>query len=166
MDQITKANVGHLTVAWSYPTRDSNAYACNPIIIGNTMYLLARGSSLVALDATTGKEIWVHEHLPGIQYRGLNYWHSKDDKDRRLIFQINQHLQEIDARTGKSILTFGNNGLVDLRVGLGRDPEYHRAHSKQHSGKNLRESDHVRVLDGRGLYVSSRRSSRVRCPDR
>jgi quinoprotein glucose dehydrogenase len=122
LNQITKANVGQMTIAWSYPTRDSNAYACNPIIIGNTMYVLARGSSLVALDATTGKEIWVHEHLPGIQYRGLNYWHSKDDKARRLIFEINHYLEEIDARTGKSILTFGNNGLVDLRVGLGRDP--------------------------------------------
>ena len=30
---------------------------------------------------------------------------------------------ELDARTGKSILQFGTNGLVDLRAGLGRDPE-------------------------------------------
>src|SRR5205807_1622110 len=30
---------------------------------------------------------------------------------------------EIDARTGKSILSFGKNGLVDLREGLGRDPK-------------------------------------------
>jgi quinoprotein glucose dehydrogenase len=120
--QITKANVEQLTVAWSYPTRDHNSYAFNPIIIGNTMYVMARGSSLVALNATNGKEIWVHEDLPGISYRGLNYWQSKDGKDRRLIFQINHYLEEIDASTGKSILTFGNKGLVDLRVGLGRDP--------------------------------------------
>ncbi len=90
LNQITKANVVQLTIAWSYPTRDSNAYACNPIIIGDTMYVLARGSSLVALNATTGKEIWVHEHLPGLQYRGLNYWHSKNDKDQRLIFAMKQ----------------------------------------------------------------------------
>jgi quinoprotein glucose dehydrogenase len=36
---------------------------------------------------------------------------------------MNNHLQAIDAQTGKSILTFGKNGLVDLREGLGRDPE-------------------------------------------
>src|SRR5207253_7305429 len=30
--------------------------------------------------------------------------------------------QEIDARTGKSMLTFGNKGLVNLKEGLGRDP--------------------------------------------
>ena len=32
-------------------------------------------------------------------------------------------LEEIDARTGKSILSFGKNGLVDLREGLGRVPD-------------------------------------------
>ncbi|MDE3195384.1 MAG: PQQ-binding-like beta-propeller repeat protein, partial [Acidobacteriota bacterium] len=51
------------------------------------------------------------------------FWQSKDGRDRRLIFAINNHLEEIDARTGRSILTFGNRGLVDLREGLGRDPK-------------------------------------------
>jgi quinoprotein glucose dehydrogenase len=123
LEQITKSNVAQLRVAWSYPTRDANSYSFNPIIAGNVMYVLARGSSLVALNATTGKEIWVHENLPGISYRGVNYWESKDRRDHRLIFQINHYLEELDAETGKSILTFGNMGLVDLRVGLGRDPE-------------------------------------------
>ena len=106
----------------SYPTGDQRSYVFNPIVVDNVMYVQARNSSLVALDAATGKEIWIHENLPGLATRGIAYWESKDRKDRRLIFAINNHLQEIDARTGKSILTFGNNGLVDLREGLGRDP--------------------------------------------
>ncbi|MBL8217094.1 MAG: PQQ-binding-like beta-propeller repeat protein [Bryobacterales bacterium] len=123
LNQITKANVNQLKVAWVYPTGDNHAYLFNPIIIDGVMYVLARNSSLVALDATTGKEIWVHEKLPGLTSRGIAYWESKDRKDRRLIFAMNDYLQEIDARTGKSILTFGNKGLVDLREGLGRDPK-------------------------------------------
>jgi quinoprotein glucose dehydrogenase len=122
LEQITKSNVSQLAVAWKYPTGDTGSYLFNPIIIGNTMYVLARGNSLVALDATTGKEIWVHEHLPTIATRGINFWESKDHKDQRLIFQINYYIEEIDAKTGKSILTFGKNGLVDLRDGLGREP--------------------------------------------
>jgi quinoprotein glucose dehydrogenase len=122
LDQITKSNVNRLEVAWIYPTGDNRSYIFNPIVIDNVMYVLARNSSLVALDASTGKEIWIHENLPGLASRGIAYWESKDRKDRRLIFTINNHLQEIDARTGKSILTFGANGLVDLRAGLGRDP--------------------------------------------
>ena len=87
------------------------------------MYVLARNYSLVALDAESGKEIWIHENLAGISTRGIAYWESKDRSDRRLIFSMNDYLEEIDARTGKSILSFGKEGLVDLRQGLGRDPD-------------------------------------------
>jgi quinoprotein glucose dehydrogenase len=122
LNQINKSNVSRLEVAWIYPTGDDRSYVFNPIVVDEVMYVLARNSSLVALDAASGKEIWIHENLPGLTPRGIAYWESKDRKDRRLIFTINNYLQEIDARTGKSILTFGNNGLVDLREGLGRDP--------------------------------------------
>jgi quinoprotein glucose dehydrogenase len=123
LDQITKANVHQLELAWTYPTGDSSSYLFNPIVVDGVMYVLARNSSLVALDAASGKEIWIHENLPGLTTRGIAYWESKDRNDRRLIFTINNFLEEIEARSGKSILTFGNNGLVNLREGLGRDPK-------------------------------------------
>jgi quinoprotein glucose dehydrogenase len=123
LDQITKANVGTLDVSWTYPTRDSFSYVFNPVIVDNVMYVLARNSALVALDATTGKEIWVHENLQGLAPRGINYWESKDRSDRRLLFQRNNYLEAINAATGKSILTFGVDGAVNLREGFtGRDP--------------------------------------------
>lgn len=122
LDQINKSNVGQLQPAWVYPTGDDNAYLFNPIVVDNVMYVLAKKSSLVALDATTGKEIWIHKNLPGLTSRGIAYWESRNRRDRRLIFAMNDYLQEIDARTGKSILTFGKRGLVDLRQDLGRDP--------------------------------------------
>ena len=120
--QITKSNVGQLEVAWTYPSRDTLAYVWNPLIVGRVMYVLARNNSLVALDAVTGKEIWIHEDLKGIAPRGINYWESNDHKDHRLIFQIDSYLEEINADTGKSILTFGTDGIVDLRDGLRRYP--------------------------------------------
>ena len=123
LTQINKSNVSQLKIAWTYPTGDNRSYLFNPIIVDNIMYVLARNSSLVALDAATGKEIWIHENLPGLSTRGITYWESKDRKDRRLIFTMNSFVQELDAGTGKSILTFGKNGLVDLRDGLGRDPK-------------------------------------------
>src|SRR3954447_23248354 len=123
LDQINKSNVSQLQVAWVYPTGDAHAYLFNPIVVDDVMYVLAKNSSLVALDAATGKEIWIHENLPGMSNRGIAYWESKNRKDWRLIFAMNDYLEEIDARTGKSILTFGDHGLVDLRQGLGRDPK-------------------------------------------
>jgi quinoprotein glucose dehydrogenase len=122
IDQITRANVGRLQVAWTYPTGDNALYSFNPLVVDDVMYLMGRNNSLVALDAATGTEIWIHENLRGIARRGVNYWESADRSDRRLLFQMNNYLQAIDARTGQSILNFGKNGLVDLREGLGRDP--------------------------------------------
>ena len=122
LTEITPQNVAGLTVAWSYPVGDSNVYQFNPIVAGGRMYVLAKNQSLVALDAATGKEIWIHAGLRGIARRGINYWESPDGRHRRLTFQINNNLQAIDASTGKSILTFGTNGIVDLREGIGRDP--------------------------------------------
>ncbi len=55
--------------------------------------------------------------------RGLNYWESKDRSDRRIVLPVFNQLQEIDARSGKLIESFGDHGYVDLRAGLGRDPQ-------------------------------------------
>jgi quinoprotein glucose dehydrogenase len=120
--QITRQNVATLQVAWTYPSNDTISYVWNPLIVGKVMYVLARNNSLVALDATTGKEIWVHEALQGIAPRGINYWESADHSDRRLIFQRNGFIEEINAATGKSILSFGTQGIVNLHDGLGRFP--------------------------------------------
>jgi quinoprotein glucose dehydrogenase len=117
--------VSRLRVAWKYDTADGNKYLFNPIVVDGVMYVLAKHNSIVALDAATGRELWIHPTDPQsrlITYRGINYWESADRSDRRLLFAANNYLQEIDARTGKSIAQFGANGLVDLRAGLGRDP--------------------------------------------
>jgi len=117
LDQIKKSNVNQLKVAWFYPYAVQNF---NPIAAEDMVFVLGRNNSLIALDATTGKEIWIHEGLAGINARGINYWQSDDGKDRRLLFSVNSFLQAIDAKTGTSILTFGKNGIVDLRTGLAR----------------------------------------------
>lgn len=125
LKQINRSNVNRLHIAWRYPTGDKNSYFFNPIVVDGLMYVLAKNNSFVALDAATGKEVWVHEtdrDTKLITNRGINYWESEDRSDRRLLFAANNSLQAIDARTGKLIRSFGKDGCVDLRKGLGRDP--------------------------------------------
>ncbi len=88
-----------------------------------------RNGAIVALDATNGKELWIHDGLTGMTPRGMNYWQSADGSDRRILFAVESYLQAIDANTGQSILTFGRNGVVDLREGLARGPETPRVQS-------------------------------------
>jgi len=123
LTQINRSNVSKLQVAWTYPTGDGARYLFNPVVVDGVMYVLAKNNSIVALEAATGKEIWAHENPRGrITTRGINYWESNDRSDRRLLFSNNNFLQAIDAKTGQSITSFGANGKVDLREGLGRDP--------------------------------------------
>jgi len=117
--QITKANVHQLQVAWTYPYGQTDF---NPLVVRGVVYGLGANGSFVALDAASGKEIWIHKEVQGFTGRGVNYWESKDGTDRRLIFSTNNILQEIDARTGLTVPSFGVDGRVDLRVGLDRDP--------------------------------------------
>src|SRR5438046_6709851 len=60
LQQINRSNVNKLQVAWTYPTGDDNKYSFNPIVIDDVLYALVKKSSIVALDAATGKEIWTY----------------------------------------------------------------------------------------------------------
>ncbi|MBV8820014.1 MAG: PQQ-binding-like beta-propeller repeat protein, partial [Acidobacteriaceae bacterium] len=125
LNQINRDNVQQLEIAWTYATADGNKYFFNPLVVDGVAYVLAKGNSIVALDAVTGKEIWIHPPDPDtkvITNRGINYWESKDRSERRLLYASNHRLRAVDARTGKTITSFGDNGSVDLKAGLDRDP--------------------------------------------
>ena len=118
LKQIDKSNVAKLELAWSYsvPDRTGN-FGFNPIVDDGVMYVLGQNNSIVALDAVTGKQIWSHPvERDIVSQRGINYWQSKDGADRRLIFGEGQYLTEVNARTGVSINTFGDDGRVNMRV--------------------------------------------------
>ncbi len=126
LTQIDRSNVSRLETAWSYATGDGQKYSFNPLMADGVLYVLAQHNSIVALDAATGKQRWIYTPDPPaaiITSRGINYWESRDRSDRRLLFSANHQLQAIDARTGKLIPSFGTNGRVDLKEGLGRDPK-------------------------------------------
>ncbi|RPI60067.1 MAG: pyrroloquinoline quinone-dependent dehydrogenase, partial [Lysobacterales bacterium] len=118
LDQINKSNVTQLTVAWSFPVGE-RSFVFNPVVVDNVMYVLARENEIVALDAATGRELWAHPHEGPVTARGINYWQSADGSDRRLLYLNAGMLTALNARTGQTITTFGKEGRVDLRDGLG-----------------------------------------------
>jgi quinoprotein glucose dehydrogenase len=125
LDQIDRGNVDQLEVAWSFEY-GGNAPNFNPIVVDGVMYVLAQfprpeSPAFVALDAATGEEIWRSPIQGQVGSRGINYWESEDRSDRRLIFLNSGMMSAIDAETGEPITSFGDNGKVDIRIGLEGD---------------------------------------------
>jgi quinoprotein glucose dehydrogenase len=129
LDQINKENVNQLRVAWEYRTGDhseSSKIECNPIIIGRTLYGVSAKMKVFALEASTGKELWVYDPFePGSKEsgfnRGLTYWEDGDDK--RILVCAKNKLIALHAVTGKTFPDFGEQGFVDLRKGLRNDAD-------------------------------------------
>ncbi len=64
----------------------------------------------------TGKLKWKFDSgIVGTQPdRGLAYWASADNKDRRIIVGVMNFVYALDAETGQPIPSFGDHGRVDL----------------------------------------------------
>ncbi len=115
--QVNTTNVTQLKESWFFPVSgDPLHLPFNPLIVDRVMYVSGPHNDVVALDAATGRELWTaaNSHAPE---RGIAYWENKDRTDQRLVVTTQTGLKEIDARTGAPILTFGNNGTADMRIG-------------------------------------------------
>ena len=126
LNQITTSNVSQLQPAWTFTMHDKPVGSqpgkseCNPIIVDGVLYATSANQWAYAVDAATGKQVWSFDPLDGKQggevNRGLTYWEKADDK--RILMSANNFLFALNAKTGKPISTFGENGRVDLKIGL------------------------------------------------
>ncbi len=128
LNQINRKNVQQLEVAWRYQmddmrTEPPSTIQCNPIIIDGIMYLSTPGLKAVALEATTGREVWKFDPWAGEKggglNRGLTYWRS--GKEQRVFYSAGSYLYALNTSTGEPIPEFGEGGRIDLRRGLDRD---------------------------------------------
>ncbi len=124
LKQINRSNVAKLRVAWNFDTNDGpNASQTHPLVVNGVLYGVTPTHKTIALNAATGKLIWRFDS--GIAGRGPNrgvtYWSS--GSDARIFSTVQSFVYALDAKTGQPIRDFGNNGRIDLREDLGRDPE-------------------------------------------
>lgn len=124
-----------------------------PLQVGNRIFLCTPHNNVIAVDADSGKEIWKHEFNAQAQVwnrcRGVTYFDTtrpvqqptvpgstpvkimdvaaESQCQQRIIMNtINAELVELDANTGELCTSFGDNGMVDLKKGMGdaSDPTY------------------------------------------
>jgi quinoprotein glucose dehydrogenase len=82
------------------------------------MYLSTPYARVVAIDPTTGKEIWSF-HLPtsSPSTRGVEYWAGDAQTPPQIVFgAADGKLYSLNAKTGKPNDAFGDNGIVNLNT--------------------------------------------------
>jgi quinoprotein glucose dehydrogenase len=108
-------------------TLEPGKFEATPLMIGDRLYLSTPFNRVVALDATTGREIWVYDpdvarlgligdNRYGFVHRGVAAWSG--DHERRLFLATRSWLIALDAETGRPLESFGENGRVDLLPAL------------------------------------------------
>jgi quinoprotein glucose dehydrogenase len=120
--QINRGNVEHLQQIWSFDTGELGGLQSSPLIVDGILYGITPTQKIFALDAATGKLLWKFDSgVEGTQPdRGLAYW--TDGRDQRIIVGVMNYVYALNAKIGNPIATFGENGRIDLRQNLGREP--------------------------------------------
>ena len=137
LDQITRANVDTLQVAWRWASPDNDiakaneaarpgAYQDTPLMTNGVLYTETGLGTFAAIDPVAGKTLWQYDpgtwkggRPPnlGFTHRGAAFW--TDGTARRIISGMHDaHLISLDAETGKPDPAFGADGKVDVIAGL------------------------------------------------
>ncbi len=131
LTEINPQNVSGLQVAWTYNSggadtvNNRSQIQCNPLIIDGVLYGTSPRMEVFALNAATGEERWKFSTGEGGNLtvnRGLAWW--QDGNEKRLLAAIGIYLYALDPATGEPVLSFGENGKVDLHTGLGEENVY------------------------------------------
>ncbi|HEV2126627.1 MAG TPA: pyrroloquinoline quinone-dependent dehydrogenase [Chloroflexota bacterium] len=139
LNAIDRENVGELQLAWEWtvgekaiPDTDSTkaarpgTFQATPLMINDTLFLSTPYNRVIALDASTGRELWSYDpgayrwgqpsNGTGFVHRGVATW--TDGQERRIFMNSRWRLIALDGATGKPIPSFGEDGEIDLTKDL------------------------------------------------
>jgi quinoprotein glucose dehydrogenase len=147
LDQINATNFNKLEVAWRFKAdalgpRPEFQYEATPLMVHGIVYTTAGSRrAVVALDAATGEELWMHSEQEGkraqaaprqLSGHGVAYW--TDGKEERILYVTTGYrLVALDAKTGIPVPSFGVNGIVDLKENDDQEMDLETAEVGLHS---------------------------------
>lgn len=139
LTQITPDNVWALKPAWTYrigmvqaKKNHASTFEATPIVAENRLYVCSGSGKVAALDPETGKEIWsvqpradlygtYMQNCRGVTYaRDTQTPEGQECAGRIFAGTLDGRLVALDSRTGRQCRSFGDNGVIDLKPGLGK----------------------------------------------
>jgi alcohol dehydrogenase (cytochrome c) len=106
LDQVNTTNVRALTAKWVYQTAATGKLETSPLVVDGILYATAQDDRAFALDARTGRPIWMYQHpLPGDirpccgrVNRGLAIV-----GDKVFLGTLDAHVIALDSKTGNVV---------------------------------------------------------------
>jgi alcohol dehydrogenase (cytochrome c) len=106
LDQVNATNIRTLTAKWVYQTAATGKLETSPLVVDGILYATAQDNRAFALDARTGRPIWMYQHpLPGDirpccgrVNRGLAIL-----GDKVFLGTLDAHVIALDAKTGNVV---------------------------------------------------------------
>jgi glucose dehydrogenase len=131
--EINADNVANLEIAWrwqagNFGPRPEQKNEATPLMIDGVLYVTAGMTrNVVAIDPETGQTLWLWRPDEGERFesaprqssgRGLSYWTDDAGTERLIVVTPGFSLVALDPHTGRQVPGFGENGIVDLMVGV------------------------------------------------
>jgi quinoprotein glucose dehydrogenase len=101
-------------------------FEATPLMIDDVLYVSTPYNKVVAIKGGTGEVVWSYDpkayelgqppNGTGWVHRGVAAW--RDGGTLRIFLNSRYRLICLDAETGKPVVSFGQNGVVDLSQGL------------------------------------------------
>ena len=134
LTQINKDNAGKLKVAWTWdspdiPLQQKNrmlaslvGFEATPLMVNGVLYVSTSLCQVAAINAQTGAAVWVYDPQSynsgrptnlGFLHRGVAYW-TDGQQERIFIGTGDAYLIALDAKTGKLVTDFGEQGKINL----------------------------------------------------
>lgn len=121
--QITQDNVQALQPAWTYESGDhftASEMQSHPMVVDGLLYATTPTLKVVAVDARTGREVWRFDPSGGASSQARFRHRGVAVHEDRVLVTYRNFLYALDRKTGRPIPSFGVDGRVDLREGLGK----------------------------------------------
>jgi alcohol dehydrogenase (cytochrome c) len=69
LTQINAANVSDLQLKWVFQLKPLDKHEATPLVVNGVMYTIQNTNTVLALDAKTGKQLWVYTYTPNADAR-------------------------------------------------------------------------------------------------
>jgi alcohol dehydrogenase (cytochrome c) len=106
LTEIQPGNARDLELKWVFQSRSLDRHQVTPLVVDGTMYTIQSPNDVVALNAATGKQIWIYSYSPDPAARNCCGRFSRGvaiSGDTVFLASFDARIIAIDARTGREL---------------------------------------------------------------